>query len=59
MAGTAIGLKNYQVNEEDADGIVLKFRYLPLARLSACDPNQDQRLVQMIYIQTLIDEDCE
>jgi hypothetical protein len=60
MASVAIGLKNYSITEEDADGLtILRFRYLPLSRLAACDPNQEQRLEQMIYIQMLIDEDCE
>ncbi len=58
MAGVAIELKNYPVIEEDGDGMVIqRFRYLPLSRLEAYDPNHDPGLEVLIYIQTLIDED--
>ncbi len=58
MAGAAIELKKYPVIEEDADGMVIqRFRYLPLSRLEAHDPNHDPGLELLIYIQTLIDED--
>ncbi len=60
MAATALELKKYPVIDDDADAITIqKFRYLPLSRLAACDPSQEPGLEQLIYIQTLIDEDCD
>ncbi len=60
MAGVATGIKNYPITEEDAEVLTIrKFRYLPLSRLAACDPNHEPSLEQLIYIQMLIDEDSE
>jgi hypothetical protein len=60
MAALATVLKKYPVIEADPEGIaVQKFRYLPLSRLAACDPRMEPGLEQLIYIQTLIDEDCD
>lgn len=38
---------------------VQTFRYLPLSSLEACDTCQEKGLDRLIYIQALIDEDCD